>query len=85
MSDKVEHQTVLLDEAVAALVTDPDGWYVDGTFGRGGHTRAILSRLSTAGAVMAIDKDPQALKAAKTGFENDSRFEFVQCSFADLA
>ena len=60
MADKVEHQTVLLDEAITALVARPEGCYVDGTFGRGGHTQAILSRLSDSGAVMAIDKDPAA-------------------------
>ena len=84
-AEKVEHETVLLSEAVEALVTDPDGFYVDGTFGRGGHTRAVLSRLSESGAVMAIDKDPQALQTAKDAFAEDDRFEIVHGSFADLA
>jgi 16S rRNA (cytosine1402-N4)-methyltransferase len=85
MTDKVEHQTVLLDEAITALVARPDGCYVDGTFGRGGHTQAILSRLSDSGAVMAIDKDPAAQDCAEQTFGDDSRFEFVRGSFAELA
>ena len=85
MTDKVEHQTVLLDEAITALVARPEGCYVDGTFGRGGHTQAILSRLSDSGAVMAIDKDPAAQDCAEQTFGDDSRFEFVRGSFAELA
>ena len=57
------HTTVLLHEAVEALVHAPDGIYVDGTFGRGGHARAILDRLSPQGRLMAFDKDPQAIAA----------------------
>lgn len=83
MTDKVEHQTVLLDEAITALVARPEGCYVDGTFGRGGHTQAILSRLSDSGAVMAIDKDPAAQDCAEQTFGDDSRFEFVRGSFAE--
>ena len=58
-----QHKTVLLDEAVDALVWDPDGTYVDGTFGRGGHSRAILGLLSPRGRLIAFDKDPDALAA----------------------
>ena len=58
------HTTVLLTEAVEALVTQPDGIYVDGTFGRGGHARAVLARLSPPGRLVAFDKDPQAVAAA---------------------
>ena len=57
------HKTVLLKEAVDALVTKLDGIYVDGTFGRGGHSRALLARLSPAGRVFALDRDPQAIDA----------------------
>ena len=64
MSAQVEHTTVLLDEAVSALVTDPDGFYVDGTFGRGGHATRILAALSARGRLMGIDKDPVACKVA---------------------
>lgn len=84
MSAQVEHETVLLDEAVAELITDPDGLYVDGTFGRGGHSSLILSRLSDKGKLIAIDKDPEACAVARTRFSADSRFEIVQTSFADL-
>ncbi len=84
MSEQDEHATVLLSEAVAALVTDPDGFYVDGTFGRGGHSALILSKLSESGALMSVDKDPDACAVAGKNFSQDSRFEIVQASFADL-
>ncbi len=84
MSEKVEHETVLLEEAVNALVTDISGFYVDGTFGRGGHARAVLSRLSGSGSLMAIDKDPQACNRAREMFAGEGRFEIVHGSFADL-
>ena len=58
------HTTVLLNEAVDALVTDPRGRYVDATFGRGGHARQILRRLAPEGRLTAFDKDPEALAEA---------------------
>ena len=58
------HTTVLLTEAVQALVTQPDGIYVDGTFGRGGHSRALLELLAPQGRLVAFDKDPEAIAAA---------------------
>ena len=85
MSAQVEHTTVLLDEAVTALIADPDGFYVDGTFGRGGHSTFILSRLGSGGHLMAIDKDPEACKTAREMFAGDLRFDIVRGSFADLA
>ncbi|MEZ5530269.1 MAG: 16S rRNA (cytosine(1402)-N(4))-methyltransferase RsmH [Porticoccaceae bacterium] len=85
MSAQVEHATVLLDEAVAALVADPDGFYIDGTFGRGGHSSLILSRLSPDGRLMAVDKDPAACAAAAAKLAGEPRFEMVRGSFADLA
>lgn len=85
MVDQVTHKTVLLEEAVAALVTDPDGFYIDGTFGRGGHSAAILERLSESGRLLAVDKDPEAQKAAAERFRSDCRFEFVRGSFKDVA
>lgn len=85
MADKIEHETVLLNEAVEALIVDADGLYIDGTFGRGGHTRAILSQLSANGAVLAIDKDPQACAVAREVFAEEPRFEMVHGSFAELA
>ena len=80
------HTTVLLHEAVDALVTNPDGIYVDGTFGRGGHTRELLSRLGPGARVIGIDRDPVAVEAAKSGPDAivDPRFEIVHASFAQL-
>jgi len=77
------HTTVLLQEAVDAVLTRPDGCYVDGTFGRGGHTRALLARLAPAGRVLAFDKDPQAVSSAAA--LADPRLEIVHASFASLA
>jgi len=81
-----EHTTVLLNEAVDALVTTPDGTYLDGTFGRGGHSRLLLSRLSPAGRLVAIDRDLQAVAAATTGATrvDDPRFSIHHTSFANM-
>ena len=81
----IEHKTVLLDEAVEAMLVDPSGLYVDGTFGRGGHSAELLSRLSDEGQVIAIDKDPQAISAGQKRFERDKRLTMIHGSFADLA
>jgi 16S rRNA (cytosine1402-N4)-methyltransferase len=78
------HQTVLLAEAVDALVTEADGLYVDGTFGRGGHSREILTRLSDSGRLLGIDKDPRAIASAVELAGEDSRFAWAQQSFAEL-
>lgn len=83
-AEQVEHTTVLLQEAVEALVTDPDGFYVDGTFGRGGHTAELLARLSGRGRVLAIDKDPQAIASGEELFAQDDRLGFFHGSFAEL-
>jgi 16S rRNA (cytosine1402-N4)-methyltransferase len=80
---QAEHVSVLLEESVAALAIKPDGSYLDGTFGRGGHSRAILNSLSSSGRLIAFDKDPQAESAAEQ-FADDPRFEFVPSSFADV-
>ncbi|ROQ20835.1 16S rRNA (cytosine1402-N4)-methyltransferase [Marinimicrobium koreense] len=84
MSDS-PHQTVLLNEAVDALVQDVDGFYVDGTFGRGGHSARILERLSEKGRLLGIDKDADAIAVAHERFASDARFEIAQGSFAALA
>jgi 16S rRNA (cytosine1402-N4)-methyltransferase len=76
------HTTVLLNEAVDALLTDPNGRYVDATFGRGGHARLILSRLGARGGLLAYDKDPEALAAAAQIV--DARFSIRQQGFAAL-
>ena len=78
------HQPVLLREAVDALVTRRDGTYVDGTFGRGGHSRAILEELGEAGRLLAVDKDPDAIAVAARLKEGDDRFDFEHDSFARL-
>jgi 16S rRNA (cytosine1402-N4)-methyltransferase len=80
------HIPVLLHEAIDAIVSDSGGIYVDGTFGRGGHSRALLARLSPAGRVLAFDKDPQAVHAARAGPESihDPRFAIEHASFASM-
>jgi 16S rRNA (cytosine1402-N4)-methyltransferase len=80
------HTTVLLHEAVDALVTDPEGLYVDGTFGRGGHSRLLLSRLGRRGRLIAIDRDPQAIAAASSGATRveDPRFSIHHTAFGDI-
>lgn len=79
-----EHQTVLLEESVNALATDLHGTYVDGTFGRGGHSRLLLSRLAADARVIGIDKDPQAIAAGYELAAQDGRFAIAQGSFADM-
>lgn len=78
------HETVLLREAVSALVTTADGFYVDGTFGRGGHARRILDSLDTQGRLLAVDKDPQAEALAREWMASEPRLSFYRGSFADL-
>ncbi|MEP6740515.1 MAG: 16S rRNA (cytosine(1402)-N(4))-methyltransferase RsmH, partial [Caldimonas sp.] len=82
-----QHITVLLEEAVDALVTTPDGIYVDGTFGRGGHARAVLARLSPRGRLLAIDRDAAAVEsaAADAALAADPRFSIEHTAFSDLA
>lgn len=80
-----QHITVLLREAVDALVLDPNGHYVDGTFGRGGHSREILSRLSESGRLLAFDKDPRAIESAEQLKQEDSRFDLQHDSFIEIA
>ncbi|MEX3605295.1 MAG: 16S rRNA (cytosine(1402)-N(4))-methyltransferase RsmH [Burkholderia sp.] len=82
MGNEFQHRTVLLDEAVDALVTRPDGTYVDGTFGRGGHSRLVLGRLAEGGRLIAFDKDPLAIETARQ--IGDTCFSIVHESFASL-
>jgi 16S rRNA (cytosine1402-N4)-methyltransferase len=77
-----QHTTVLLNEAVEALVTKPDGNYVDATFGRGGHSRLILSQLDPQGRLTAFDKDPEAVAVANA--IEDQRFAIRHQGFAAL-
>lgn len=83
MSD--HHRAVLLNEAVQALQIQPDGHYIDATFGRGGHSRAILQRLSPAGRLTVFDKDPQAIAVAQTLAATDARVTVRHEGFAALA
>jgi len=82
---QLQHVTVLLNEAVDALVTNPAGFYVDGTFGRGGHSALVLEHLSPEGRLLGIDKDLSAIVVATERFAQDSRFEIAHGSFAELA
>jgi 16S rRNA (cytosine1402-N4)-methyltransferase len=82
---QLQHVTVLLQEAVDALVTNPAGFYVDGTFGRGGHSALVLQHLSPEGHLMGIDKDVSAIAVANERFADDARFEIAHGSFAELA
>ena len=80
------HLPVLLHEAVAALAIRPDGVYVDGTFGRGGHSRHILQALGPKGRLLALDRDPEAVAAARAWKQEsgDARFEIVHARFSSL-
>ena len=83
----LQHRTVLLDEAVDGLAIEGEranGVYLDGTFGRGGHSRKILERLGAGGRLLAFDKDPQAIAVAQEIAGADSRFSIVHDSFATL-
>ena len=83
MSDEWTHETVLLEPAVEALSIS-DGLYVDGTFGRGGHSRLILKKLDPLGHLLAFDQDPQAIAAGKELLGEDSRLELVHSPFSGL-
>ncbi|PZW67816.1 16S rRNA (cytosine1402-N4)-methyltransferase [Pseudomonas sp. URMO17WK12:I1] len=85
MTSTFRHITVLLEEAVAALSPRADGCYVDGTFGRGGHSRLILERIGPGGRLLGFDKDPLAIATGNTLAAEDGRFVVVQRSFAELA
>ncbi len=76
------HVSVLLQEAVDALAVKPDGIYVDGTFGRGGHSRGILARLGAAGKLVALDRDPEAVAAGRE--ITDPRFTLVHSAFGRI-
>ena len=80
------HTTVLLHETVDAVLTRPDGVYLDGTFGRGGHSRLLLQKLGPGGRLVAIDRDPEAIAAATSGDTRvtDPRFSICHSGFADM-
>ena len=82
MKEVFEHFSVMGEEAPRELVINPDGLYVDGTFGRGGHSRRILKMLSEKGRLIAFDRDPEAIEAAKQ--IDDPRFEIIHAPFSHM-
>jgi 16S rRNA (cytosine1402-N4)-methyltransferase len=83
MATAPQHVSVLLQESVDALAISADGIYLDATFGRGGHTRAILAKLSATGRVIALDRDPTAIAAAQSLLA-DPRFQIIHTPFSQL-
>jgi 16S rRNA (cytosine1402-N4)-methyltransferase len=79
-----EHTAVLVEEALAALAVDAGGYYVDATFGRGGHTARLLEALGREGRVLAIDQDPQAIQAGRARFADEMRLTLLHAPFAEL-
>jgi len=79
------HKSVLLDESIASLNIRPDGNYIDATFGRGGHTRAILQQLNEQGRLIAFDLDPEAINYAKREFADEPRLTIEHCNFDQVA
>ncbi len=84
MSD-FDHQPVLLNEALESLNIRPSGNYIDATFGRGGHSRAILQQLNEAGKLIAFDQDPQAVEFARQNFADEPRLTIEHCNFNQVA
>ena len=85
MTSANPHISVLLQGAVDALVVDSKGFYIDGTFGRGGHSGLILQRLSASGRLMAVDRDPDAISAGKARFRDELRLFFRHSEFSQIA
>lgn len=83
MASTFTHTSVLLHESIDALAIKKDGIYVDATFGRGGHSRLILEKLGENGRLIAFDRDPMAIEAAKA-FADDSRFQIVHSAFSEM-
>ncbi|HTV52799.1 MAG TPA: 16S rRNA (cytosine(1402)-N(4))-methyltransferase RsmH [Steroidobacteraceae bacterium] len=79
-----EHEPVLVDEALTALALEAGGYYVDATFGRGGHTARILEAVGGEGRVLALDRDPDAIAAGRRRFAGDLRLTLAHASFAAL-
>ncbi|WP_438862299.1 16S rRNA (cytosine(1402)-N(4))-methyltransferase RsmH [Neptunicella sp.] len=84
MSSEFAHQSVLLTESIQALNIKADGTYLDATFGRGGHSRAILQQLGSNGRLYAVDRDPQAIQAAQLLEQQDPRFTIIHSPFSEL-
>ena len=84
MENRGLHIPVLLEAFVDAVVTDPDGQYVDATFGRGGHSRELLRRLSPQGKLLGIDRDPNAIAEGRRLASEDARFGIAHATFGEL-
>jgi 16S rRNA (cytosine1402-N4)-methyltransferase len=84
MSETLSHRPVLLDEVIEGLAIRPNGTYVDGTFGRGGHSRAILQALGEQGRLIVLDKDPEAISSAREQHANDARVTIIHDDYAQL-
>lgn len=82
MDKRFTHLSVMAEVAPPLVVTDPDGTYVDATFGRGGHSRRILSLLSPKGKLIAFDRDLQAIESAKEIV--DDRFTIIHAPFSRM-
>jgi 16S rRNA (cytosine1402-N4)-methyltransferase len=81
----MSHAPVLLNEALAGLALRPDGYYLDATYGRGGHARAILMKLGASGRLLAVDRDPEAVASAERDVGRDPRVRVAPGSFGNLA
>jgi 16S rRNA (cytosine1402-N4)-methyltransferase len=79
------HTTVLLQETIEAALTDPSGTYIDATYGRGGHSRLLLSQLSSAGRLIAFDQDVEAVTNAQSLVQSDPRFSIRHAAFSQMA
>ena len=79
-----EHAAVLVEEALAALAVEAGGFYVDATFGRGGHTARLLEAVGGEGRVLALDQDPQAIEAGRLRFADEVRLTLLHASFTEL-
>jgi 16S rRNA (cytosine1402-N4)-methyltransferase len=79
-----EHTAVLVEEALAALAVEAGGYYVDATFGRGGHTARLLEAVGGEGRVLALDQDPQAIEAGRVRFADEMRLTLIHASFTKL-
>lgn len=84
MNIEFKHVSVLLNESIEALAINPNGVYLDATFGRGGHSRLILEHLSEKGRLVALDRDPTAIESAKA-FTHDSRFQIEHVPFSNMS
>ena len=84
MSQALSHQPVLFEEVLLAMQVKPDGVYVDGTFGRGGHAAAILAQLGEHGRLIVMDKDPQAIAAAREKHADDQRVTIIHDDYAQM-